>query len=367
MAKSFKIVAVISFLAGLLGLFYLLIDRSWMIDNQKGRPPEQSEGRTSPFGPLEVRPLARSPLPKEVGHLLGKWIEIKRGAKRFQLIDEVYELARNSITELGCGENLISLIDALLLEDDTIDNVFDEEIRRLLSGKEGGLQYKAIAAIRSDPKIRLRWSYFAAMGSPKQELETFLGLLGSSSDREAAKMGNLISKSSEDPLSALRAVVGWIGTGAGGISQREVFNDIIDAAADVGTFPSVEVEIRGNPELHKDLVDGCRKRLLEKWVLVDPISLAAHFNEHPSEMTKSDASSIMVRVARTNPEKAFELAQNFNDPAHFDSGVLAVLPYVYSRFPKESMELAQQLSLPKDRKHAINLITNGLSDDVNEE
>jgi hypothetical protein len=367
MAKSFTRASIIALLAGVSGLFYLLTDRDWTIDNKKRRPREQSEERTSPFGPLEVRPLAPSPLPKEVGQLLGKWIEIKKGAQRFDLVDEVYELARSSITELGCGEDLISLINALVLEDDTIDNVFDEEIRRLLSGKDGGLQCESIAAIRSDPKIRLRWSYFAAIGIPKQELATFLVLLGSSSDREAAKMGNLISQSSEDPLTALRAVVDRIGTGAGGISRDEVFNDIIDAAADVGTFPSIEAEIRGNPELNEFSVYQWRNRLLEKWVLADPISLAAHFNEHPTEMTKRDVRNIVQRVARDNPEKAFELAQNFKDPGHFDSGVLAVLPYIYSLFPKESMELAQQLRLPKDRAKAIDLITNGLPDDINHE
>jgi hypothetical protein len=163
-------------------------------------------------------------------------------------------------------------------------------------------------------------------------------------------------------VSALKAIADNLGDGTSGVDKVMVYQDIIAAAADVATFPSVEVELRSTPAF---TAFKPRRDFLKKWGAVDGVGLAGYFNTHPDQLSGDDVSSAMATITEKSPEKAFAMAQHFDSPAHFDRAVKFLMPYFYSRHPQEATELVQQLSSPADRNYYLNMIKNGLEDDIN--
>lgn len=366
MSNRLKETLVILLIAALSGLVYLRLDDGGTADTENTRMARFRAGRPSRL-PLQTKWISgKSKLSPGADRLLACWHGIRQPENGYNFDSKTYELATSSIKNLGCGDNLIALIERLTSEDNMIGDVFDDEIARLLTENSDFLQCKNIASIRSDPKLRLRWSYFFGRGCPSEELEAFGNLLSDSSDLDAARVGSLVRLSEQDPVAALQAAAEKMSATSAGVGRGEVLKDIIKAVSDITAFPSMEAKLRSIPEFpHSTEVGDVRDIFLEKWVFSDAASLAEHFNAYPEAMTARDASRAMERICRTDPAKAFEFAQHFDSPTHFDSAVMTIMPYVCTGYPEESMKLAQQLSLIEDRKYAVNLITNGLSNDIN--
>lgn len=357
-----KAVIAISATVGLASVCYLWRRGEGPPAPSESRFPQKPASSTFAKPAASVHPASIS-LPEEHAQLVEEWKPLNSGPNRYIYVDEDYALARKCVLKLGCSDDLISLINTVALQDDGIGRVFDKVVRELLASESGQRHHTAIASITTDTKMRERWSYLAGVGCTSSALDKFSVLLTAEKDRIAARLGHQVNLAQTDPVLALTTAAQLASIGKRGENGGEVFQDIVNAATDSRAFPVMEAQLRSIPEAaHGNSLSQSREKLLEKWADADPPTLAAYFNDHPNEMTPQDASNALVRVSWSDPSKAFEFAQNFEHAEHFDAAVVAVLPYVRTGFPKESYNLAEQISNVKIREAAITAITKGNSD-----
>jgi hypothetical protein len=285
---------------------------------------------------------------------------LNSGANHYVYMDEDYGLAHDCVRQLGCGEELIGLINAVMLQDKGIGGVFDKFVREMLAGRAGVSQRASLAQITSDPKIRERWSYFAGAGCTPAELDALCNVLANDADRNAARLGSCIKLAEADPASGLKSAAQEL-VATGGKIKGEVFKDIVESARDIALYGSIESQLRSVRELdtgHDKYVQTAREQLLRQWTDANASNMIGYFNSQAAEMGPQDAAFVLSRIVSfKGSAAAFALVQDLQHPEHFDRAAFTVIQSSSAKYPKESLELAHQIKSETDREHALEWIS----------
>lgn len=297
------------------------------------------------------RPVSQA----EFAQLVEDWRPLNTGPeKRYVYGTEEDQMAARCIDRLGCGEDLIRLMKAVALQDDGIGRVFYRAVKAYLAEKAGPSERARVAAITSDAKVREQWCYDAGAGCTPEELAAFLKLLTTEADRNAAALGSTLKLAKTDPVAALNLAVAQRDAGNTAAGKVNVFSDIVTATGDSALYPAIEAL------LHEEGVSTAREQLLHRWTHADVSSLVRHCNTNTSNMSADDVELIfrhMVNAGRgTDRREALAAAQELENPEHFDSAAMIVIPSLCLIYPKEMTELAEQIHSPELRERATQRI-----------
>lgn len=354
-----KPVASIALLLAAAGIVFLIT---------RGPVSPEAEGNTgtpAPQGPIlptipkptpSLTKNSTAPRPRptltqaEFDQMVQDWLPLNTGPGKCYVYGLEEDLmAYRCVERLGCGEDLIRLMKAVMLQDSGIDRVFHGAVKRFLA-KAGPTERALVAAITSDPKIRQRWCFYAGAGCTPDEVAAFSAQLTDERDRHAVLLGSALYLPRTDPVAALKFVAEQDKLGRAGPFRREVAQEIFTPVQDLSLYPVME------PLLQK-ADPSARRKLLEQWARADVPGLIRHVNAHADTVTHSDALFLFPRMVSVNGiAETLTAIQDLEDPLLFASAVRVLIPYSCADYTAETMELAQQIANPELRRQAMQAV-----------
>jgi hypothetical protein len=321
------------------------------------RPAHAESGLTPP---RDTRTAIRS---QELVRLKQRWLEIASDMDRQNGAPtaEQTALVKETAASLLCSSEALELI--AYLQDHQIRTaayLIRDEISRLFASPRAAEARALLSGVHLEPgsenEVLVQgWSLAAGRGCPVSEFESFYQSFPNERCSQEALFGRNMDLMATDPITAIRSTLQALQRPTGSASQQEGLKQQLALLPANSNFEQIDKLL---PPLSESTpaIDSARSELIAKWAATDPAAAASYVMASPDRMNPDKIGAIARVVLRNNLESGFDWVQNFPEGPYFDAAASAAIPFVSSRWPEQSQQLAALIQDPKLRKAAAEYV-----------
>jgi hypothetical protein len=322
-------------------------------------PTQPAHAESGPTPSRDTRTAIRS---QELARLKQRWLEIASDMDQHGApTAEQTALVEETVASLLCSSEALELI--AYLQDHQIRSaahLICDEIARLFASPRAAEARSLLSGVHVEPSsesevILEGWSFSAGRDCPASEFETFYHSLPNERCAQDVLFGRNMDLMATDPVAAIRSTLQALQQQVGSFLEGDSLKQQLVILPANSNFEEIDKLLPPLSE-SSSAIDSARSELVAKWAEVDPAAAANYVMASPDRMSPDKIGAIANVVLRKDLESGFDWVQTFPEGPYFDAAASAAIPFISSRWPEQSRQLAALIQDPKLRKAAAEYV-----------